>query len=188
MRGSIRELGKLGGSLVSAPPEVAEQLAAPLQRQAELLEQILQRQLEFERDLVGRMVAPSGALLHVFEQTAAAMRAQTVAYRAAATSFTQIAELVEQQAEMLQLASEAVSGPVSALRGAADELRAATAGEEPDRRKNEPGADHGSTVLITGARSGIGRATPCVRIGARPPRPTVRPGVAAGSLAHVRFV
>ena len=77
LRASIRELGKLGGALVSAPPEVAEQLAAPLQRQAELLEQILQRQLEFERDLVGRMVAPSGALLHVFENTAVAMRAQT---------------------------------------------------------------------------------------------------------------
>lgn len=132
LRNSIQELGKLGGSLVSAPPEVAEQLAAPLQRQAELLEQILQRQLEFERDLVGRMVEPSGALLHVFEQTASAMRAQTEAYRAAATSFIQIAELVEQQAEVLQLASQAFTGPVSALRGAADELRAATTGQDPE--------------------------------------------------------
>ena len=78
------------------------------------------------------MAAPTGALLHVFEQTAAAMRAQTAAYRAAATSFVQLSELVEQQAELLLLASEAVSGPVSALRGAADVWRAATTGEEPD--------------------------------------------------------
>ena len=136
VQASIRELGKLGGSLVSAPPEVAEQLAAPLQRQAELLEQILQRQIEFEGDLIARLLGPAGTIFDLVEQTATAMQAQTAAFRAAAASFTQIADLVEQQVELLQLARESVLAPVTALRAAGDELRAnASAGESdaPER-------------------------------------------------------
>ena len=130
VRASIRELSKLGGALVSAPPEVAQQLTVPLQRQAELLEQILQRQLEFERDLVGRVLAPASTLFDVIEQTTVAMEAQTTAYRAAATSFIQIADLIEQQAELLRLASQSVRDPVAAMRAVGDELRA-NLGPEP---------------------------------------------------------
>ena len=70
------------------------------------------------------MLAPSGTLLDVVEQTTAAMQAQTTAYRTAATSFIQIADLIEQQAELLLLASRSVRDPVAALRAAGDELRA----------------------------------------------------------------
>ena len=55
---AIRDLGGLGASLASGPAGAASDLVRPLQHQAELLQHVLQRQLEFERELVGRAAAP----------------------------------------------------------------------------------------------------------------------------------
>ena len=46
---AIRDLGAIAASLASA----ASDLVRPLQNQAELLQQVLQRQLEYERELAG---------------------------------------------------------------------------------------------------------------------------------------
>jgi len=53
---AIRDLGGVATSLASGLAGAASDLVRPLQHQAELLQQVLQRQLEFERELVG---APS---------------------------------------------------------------------------------------------------------------------------------
>ena len=55
---AIRDLGGAAASLASGPAGAASDLVRPLQHQAELLQQVLQRQLEFERELVGRAAAP----------------------------------------------------------------------------------------------------------------------------------
>ena len=55
---AIRDVGGAAASLASGPTGVASDLLRPMQHQAELLQQVLQRQLEFERELVGRAVAP----------------------------------------------------------------------------------------------------------------------------------
>jgi hypothetical protein len=120
---AIRELGGVASSLVSGPAELAAQLGAPLQRQAVLLEQILQRQVEFERDVVGRVIAPARIVLDVADQTTAAMHAQANAFRVAAASFGQVADLLEQQATLLTHATGTIRDPVSVLRTAGGALR-----------------------------------------------------------------
>ena len=55
---AIRDLGGVAASLASGPAGAASDLVRPPQQQAELLQQVLQRQLEFERELVGRAAAP----------------------------------------------------------------------------------------------------------------------------------
>lgn len=127
---AIRELGGIASSLLSGPAELAGQLGAPLQRQAELLEQILQRQLEFERDVVGRVLAPARVVLDVADQTTAAMHAQATAFRAAAASFGQVADLLEQQAKLLTVATGTMRDPVSALRTAGGSLRDSAGDQE----------------------------------------------------------
>ena len=47
---AIRDLGGAAASLASGPAGAASDLVRPLQHQAELLQQVLQRQLEFERE------------------------------------------------------------------------------------------------------------------------------------------
>ena len=120
---AIRELRGIASSLVSGPAEHAGQLGAPLQRQAELLEQILQRQVDFERDLFGRVLGPARVVLDVADQTTAAMHSQATAFRAAAASFGQVADLLEQETKLLQVATGTLRNPVSALRTAGGALR-----------------------------------------------------------------
>lgn len=131
-RDAIREVGGAAASLVSGPAGLASDVLKPLQRQAELLEQVLQRQLEFERELLSRAGATARAALELTEQATGAFRAQATAFRAASASFGQLADLIEQQAELVERASAAIRDPVAALRSASTEVR----GEEKGRRKS----------------------------------------------------
>jgi hypothetical protein len=115
---AIRDAGGAAASLVSSPAGLAGDLLGPLQRQAELLERVLQRQLEFERELISSAVAPARAALDLVEQATVAFRAQATAFRGASVSFGQLANLMEQQAEILERAGAAVRDPFAALRSA----------------------------------------------------------------------
>ena len=120
---AIRDVGGAAASLASGPAGKAGDLLEPLQRQAEQLERVLERQLEFERELVGRAIAPARATLEMVEQATIAYRAQATAFRAAAASFGQLAELMEQQAEIVERAGAAIRDPLSALKSANEQLR-----------------------------------------------------------------
>ena len=65
---AIRDVGGVPASLAAGSAGVAGDLLRPLQRQGELLQQVLQRQLEFERELVSRAVAPLRASLDLVDQ------------------------------------------------------------------------------------------------------------------------
>jgi hypothetical protein len=117
--GAIREIGGVAVSLAFAPVGKAGELLEPMQRQAQ---RVLERPLEFERDLVTRAIAPARATLEMAEQAAIAYRAQAGALRAAASSLGQLAELMEQQAELIEQMGTAVRDPLSVLRAANAQL------------------------------------------------------------------
>src|SRR5690349_11252175 len=77
----------------------------------EALEGVLRRQLDFERQLVGRVVAPLGVVLDSLDGAARAMRTQADAFEAAAAAFQQSAELLDVQAALLEKAVEALRDP-----------------------------------------------------------------------------
>jgi ABC-type transporter Mla subunit MlaD len=118
---AIGDIGGAAASLVSGP---AGEVLAPLQKQAEQLERVLQRQLEFERAILGNAVAPARAALEIFEQTTTALHAQAKAFHAAAASFEQVAELMEQEAALMEQAAKTLRDPVAALRSAGAAVRA----------------------------------------------------------------
>ncbi len=120
---AVREVGGVAASIVSGPAGKAGDLLEPMQKQAEQVQRVLERQLEFERDLVTRAIAPARATLEMAEQATIAYRAQAKAFRAAAASFGQVAELMEQQAEIVERVGTAVRDPLSALRAANEQLR-----------------------------------------------------------------
>ena len=90
-------------------------VAAPA---TEALEQVLRRQMDFERQLVGRVLAPLNVVLDSLEGTAKAMRTQADAFNAAAAAFQQSAELLDVQAGMLEKAIEALRDPAEFVRSA----------------------------------------------------------------------
>jgi hypothetical protein len=119
---AIRDVGGAAASIVSGSAGAAGDLLGPLQHQGELLEKVLQRQLEFERELVNRATAPVRAALDLVEQSTVAFRTQAIAFREASEAFGHLATLMEQQAELVQRAGAAIRDPVAALRSAAADM------------------------------------------------------------------
>jgi len=119
----IKQLRTAAAPLTGPSEDAVRQLVAPLQHQADLLEQGLRRQVQFEKDLVDRVLAPVGVLLDVLDQSATALRTQAKAFDAAAASFKQAAELLEVQASLLDRAGQSVRDPAPALRAAGGAVR-----------------------------------------------------------------
>jgi hypothetical protein len=82
------------------------------------LESVLRRQLDFERQLVGRAMAPLGVVLDSLEGMAKAMRTQADAFEAAAAAFQQSAALLDTQAALLEKSIEALRDPAEFVRSA----------------------------------------------------------------------
>ena len=121
---AIRDVGGAAASLASGPTGVASDLLRPMQHQAELLQQVLQRQLEFERELVGRAVAPLRAAHELVDQATETFRAQATSFRAASKTFGQLAGLMDQQADLLERAGATIRDPIAAFRSTGDEVLA----------------------------------------------------------------
>jgi len=129
---AIRDVGGAAASLASAPAGVASDLLRPLQHQAELLQQVLQRQLDFERELLNRAVAPLHATLELIDQATGTLHAQATSFRAASTTFHQLAALMDQQADLLQRAGATMRDPLAAFRSTGEQPLGDTEG--PTRR------------------------------------------------------
>src|SRR3954452_17881909 len=99
--GAWRDLTKqitgLAGSVAGQAAGPGRDLLGPLQRQAELIEQVLRRQIELEQELVRRAVAPAQAVADALESAPDARRGQATAFRPAAPSSTQAAALLDAQ-------------------------------------------------------------------------------------------
>jgi hypothetical protein len=118
---AIRDLSGVAATLASRPAGAASELARPLQHQAELLQQVLQRQLDFERELLGRAVAPLHATQELVDQATGTFRAQATSFRAASKTFGQLAGLMDQQADLLERTASLMRDPLTAFRSAGDE-------------------------------------------------------------------
>jgi len=110
--------------------DMTRALVTPLQRQAELLEETLQRQLRFERDLAGRMLGPVTVAFDALSQTSEAMRTQAEAMQAASTALKQAADLLELQAGMIERATGALRDPTQFIRAATRGLTGGDGGED----------------------------------------------------------
>lgn len=132
-RDVIGELRSAAAPVTDVPEDVLRRLLAPLQAQAEFLEHAVQRQLEFDRAVLGGVLAPAGVLLEVLDQSAAAMRTQAKAFDAAATSFRQASDVLELQASLLERAGESLREPTQVLKAAGGIVR-----RDRDRGPAEP--------------------------------------------------
>jgi len=97
----------------------------------ELLEQVMRRQVDFEKELLGRMLAPVDTVVDALEQTSSAMHTQAEAFAAAAKAFKQASELVEVQAKMLERTTQALRAPAELVRA----VRPETAGDGRSRKR-----------------------------------------------------
>jgi hypothetical protein len=121
-------------SLVSSAASVAghadlpRQLVEPMQRQLELLEQVVERERQLQREVAGRLAAPFDAVFDLLEGSAVTLGKQADALEAAGQALQETARLVKSQADLFERTVGLMREPT--------ELAKAAAGVE--RRKRAP--------------------------------------------------
>jgi hypothetical protein len=107
-RETLRELRRHAGLV--AP------LLRPLEVQAELIEQALERQEELERTVSG-VLAPLESMVDLARDAPTTLRTQAKAFEAASAAFKQAADVMNLQADLLERTAAALSAPAELLRG-----------------------------------------------------------------------
>ena len=113
---------------VAGRSEVPRQLLEPMQRQLELVQEIVERERRLQRELVGQLVAPVDAVFDLLEESGATLRRQAEALEAAGGALEETAALMKRQAELFERTIGTLRQPA--------ELAREVAGLERRRRKS----------------------------------------------------
>jgi len=108
---------------------VPRQLVDAMQRQVELVQDVVERERGLQREVVGRLIAPIDAAFDLLEGTGATLHRQAEALGAAGRALEETAALMQAQAELFERT-------IAALRQPADLARAASGLERPARRSD----------------------------------------------------
>jgi hypothetical protein len=104
----LREWQRLMDSLVASAAslagrsEVPRQLLEPMQRQLELVQEVIERERRLQRELTGRLVAPVDAVFDLLEESGTMLRRQAEALQAAGRALEETARLMKTQAELFE--------------------------------------------------------------------------------------
>jgi hypothetical protein len=99
--------------------DAAKALLGPLQRQAELFQQLVEREQRLQRELLDRAFEPYDAVFDLLEGSSAVMREQAEAMEQAAAAVERAAALMRRQAELFATATRTARLPGDVLRQAA---------------------------------------------------------------------
>ena len=99
--------------------ELPRQLLSPLQRQAELIQEILERERRLQRDVVNRLLGPADAIFDLLEQSGVALHQQAEALEEAGRALEQTAALVKAQADLFERTVRTIRGPTELAKAAA---------------------------------------------------------------------
>src|SRR5690349_15563218 len=115
---------------VGGRTEIPRQLLEPMQRQIELLQEVIERERALQREIAGRVLAPVDAIFDLIEESGQVLRRQAEALEAAGRALEDTARLVKTQAQLFDHAMSALREPT--------ELAKAAAGLERRRPKRAP--------------------------------------------------
>ena len=107
--------------------ELPKQLLAPMQRQLELLQEIVDRERRIQGEIVGRLLEPVDAVFDLLEQSGATFRKQSEALGQASDALGETAKLMQTQAELFEKTIKLMREPT--------ELAKSAAGVEKGRRR-----------------------------------------------------
>ena len=116
---AMQSVARTIASTAGGGSDAARQLLSPLQRQAELLQEILETERRRQREILGRALQPLDAVFDLLEQSGAAMRGQAEAMEHAAEALEQTAVLMKTQAELFERTIQVLREPSRRLESAA---------------------------------------------------------------------
>jgi hypothetical protein len=99
--------------------ELTEQLVAPMQRQLEIVQNVLDREQRIQRQLLTRVFGPFDAVFDLLEQSAAAVGKTAEALNQSARAMEQAAELMKVQADLMGRTLQTLREPAELAKAAA---------------------------------------------------------------------
>jgi hypothetical protein len=117
-------------SSVGGRAELPKQLLEPMQRQLELVQEVIERERALQRQVAGQLLAPADAVFDLLEQSGAMLRRQAEALESAGRALSETAVLMQSQAELFERTIGLLRQPT--------ELAKAAVGLERAPRKRPP--------------------------------------------------
>jgi hypothetical protein len=133
----VREWRNLMDAMVAAVAsitgrqEVPAQIVEPMQRQLELVQQLIERERRLQAEIADRLLAPTDVAFELLEQSGTTARRQAEALEAAGDALRETASLMKSQAELFEQT-------IGKLRAPADVARSAL-GAQPRSRGQSTG-------------------------------------------------
>ena len=122
LQSTLRSLSRAVTS--AAGGDTARALVAPLRRQTELFQEMIDAERRLQREVAGRVLSPLDAVFDLLEQSGEAMRGQAEAVEHAAQALEQTAALMRTQAELFERTVHTLREPTRLLASAAGVERA----------------------------------------------------------------
>jgi hypothetical protein len=98
---------------------IPKQLLAPLQRQADLIGDVLERERRLQREVLGYAFVPFDAVFDLLEQSGSTFRKQAEALEQAARALEETAVLMQTQADIFEAGVRAIREPTDLARSVA---------------------------------------------------------------------
>ena len=117
---------------------IPRQLLEPMQRQVELLHELVEQERRLQRQMAGRVLAPFDAVFELLEQSGQMMRSQAEALQSAGKALEETARLAGIQADLFERALGAMREPTELAKsamGIKQPARRRQAPKKPSRRK-----------------------------------------------------
>jgi hypothetical protein len=107
-------------------------LLGAMQRQLELVQEVIERERRLQKELTGRLVAPIDAVFDLLEETGATLRRQAEGLEAAGRALEETAGLMTRQAELFERT-------IGTLRQPAELAKAATGLDRRSKKSQSRG-------------------------------------------------
>ncbi len=107
-------------------PALPSDLLGAMQRQLELVQEVIERERRMQRELAGYLVAPVDAVFDLLEETGATLRRQAEALEAAGRALEETAGLMKHQAELFERTIATLRQPTELAKAAAGLERRST--------------------------------------------------------------
>jgi methyl-accepting chemotaxis protein len=102
----------------AAGRELPDAVIAPMRRQVELVEEIIERERRLQQEVLEAAFAPLDAVLDLLEQSAGALRSQAEALKESARALEQASAMTEKQAELFERTIRALREPAEIAKAA----------------------------------------------------------------------
>ena len=104
---------------VAGHAELPRQLLEPMQRQLELLEQVIERERRLQKEFAKRLVAPLDMAFDLLEESGTMLQPQAEALEAAGRALEETARLMKGQAELFERTVGTLREPAELAKSAA---------------------------------------------------------------------